>query len=254
MPATRRIKRVLIVNADDVGASRTATEAAVVAFDEGLISSCSAMVWMRDSERAAAVLREHGLPAGLHLNLTLPFDASDVPTAVRERQLLLIEYFDTGSWRDDVDEEPPRELLRGAISDQLARFAETYGNRTHLDGHHHVHVHEAVLRELAPGAAIRPILREPARLDARPNRRERRLSRRFRTPAMTLAFEHLHPDLGGVGLDALDQLGGSYVEVMVHPQQPGQLEALRSTQWRTTISATGCSSYAGVSDGNQPDR
>jgi predicted glycoside hydrolase/deacetylase ChbG (UPF0249 family) len=245
---------VLIVNADDVGASRTATDAAVVAFDEGLISSCSAMVWMRDSERAATVLREHKLPAGLHLNLTLPFDGTEVPSTVRERQLELIEYFDSGSWRDDVDDKPPRDLVRNAISDQLARFAETYGNRTHLDGHHHVHVHEAVLRELPRGAAIRPILREPTRFDARPNRRERRLGRRFRTPAMTLAFEHLHPDLGGVGLDALERLGGSYVEVMVHPQQPGQLDALRSTQWRTTLSAAGSRSYAVIYNGDQPDR
>jgi predicted glycoside hydrolase/deacetylase ChbG (UPF0249 family) len=245
---------VLIVNADDVGASRRATDAAVIAFDEGLISSCSAMVWMRDGDRAAGLLCEHRLPAGLHLNLTVPFDVPDVPPAVRERQLCLIEYFDSGSWRDDVNEKPARDLVRDAISDQLARFAETYGDRTHLDGHHHVHVHEAVLRELPRGAAIRPILREPARLDARPNRRERRLRRRFRTPAVTLAFEHLHPDLGGVGLNALDRLGGSHVEVMVHPLQPGQLEALRSTQWRTTLSAMGCGSYAVLSDGDQPDR
>jgi hypothetical protein len=34
------------------------------------------MVFMEDSERAAARTREHGIEAGLHLNFTMPFSES----------------------------------------------------------------------------------------------------------------------------------------------------------------------------------
>jgi chitin disaccharide deacetylase len=238
---------VLIVNADDVGASPTATDPAIAAFEAGLISSCSAMVWMPDSLRAAELARERGLPIGLHLNLTLPFAATDVPSEVRDRQARLIEYFENASWRDDIDAQPPRKLLRQAVADQLDQFAATYRDRTHLDGHHHVHVHRVVLGVLPRGMVMRPILREPARADARLDRRERRLHRRFRAPRLTLAFEHLHPALGGVGLDLVDRARGDVLEVMVHPQQPRQLEALQSPEWRAVLARVPVGAFTALS-------
>jgi predicted glycoside hydrolase/deacetylase ChbG (UPF0249 family) len=130
------------------------------------------------------------------------------------------------------------------VADQLAQFGRSYGDRTHLDGHHHVHVHEVVLGVLPRGMVIRPILREPGRADARRSRRERRLYRRFRAPDLTLAFEHLHPALGGVGLELLDRARTDRVEVMVHPQQREQLEALRSADWRAELGRVPRGSFA----------
>lgn len=238
---------MLIVNADDVGASPTTTDAAITAFAAGVISSCSAMVWLRDSSRAAGLARDRGLPVGLHLNLTLPFDGPDVPAAVRDRQLWLTECFGSGSWREDIANSPPHSLLRSAVSDQLEQFASIYGEPTHLDGHHHVHVHQAVLDVLPRGMVIRPILREPGRADARPSRRERRLQKWFRTPDLTLAFEHLHPALGGVGFDLLERARTDNLEVMTHPQQPAQLEALMSAEWRAALAQVPVGSFAAMS-------
>ena len=243
---------MLIVNADDVGASVTATNAAIAAFDEGVISSCSAMVWMRDSARAGELARDRGLPVGLHLNLTLPFDAAEVSAPVRDRQMQLIDYFESASWRDDISERPPRQLLRDAVRDQLDQFALSYGNRTHLDGHHHVHVHEVVLGVLPRGMVLRPILREPQLAQARPSQRERRLRRRFRAPTLTLAFEHLHPALGGVGLDLLDRARTDCLEVMVHPQQARQLEALMSLEWRAALARVPLGSFAALAKQRGP--
>src|SRR5690349_1959032 len=64
---------MLIVNADDWGRCRTETDAALDCYKKGRITSVSAMVFMEDSERAAAIARDHKLDAGLHLNFTDSF-------------------------------------------------------------------------------------------------------------------------------------------------------------------------------------
>jgi predicted glycoside hydrolase/deacetylase ChbG (UPF0249 family) len=240
---------VLIVNADDVGASLTATNAALTAFDERLITSGSAMVWMADSVRAGGLAGDHGLPLGLHLNFTLAFDGSDVPVGARGRQLRLSESFNSSSWQHGRSERLDRRLLRDAIADQLGEFVRRYGEPTHLDGHHHVHVHEAVLSVLPRDVTIRPVLREPALIDARRSLRERRLYRRFRASDLTLAFERIHPALGGAGLGLLQRAHESTLEVMAHPQQPGQLDALRSAEWRQAMATLPLASFAELSDG-----
>src|SRR6266478_3108081 len=50
------------------------------------VSSVSAMVFMEDSVRAAAMARESGIDAGLHLNLTTPFSARNCPARLQEHQ------------------------------------------------------------------------------------------------------------------------------------------------------------------------
>src|SRR3954451_386490 len=95
---------MLIVNADDFGAAPSATDAILQAFDAQAISSASAMVWMHDSDRAAEIAADRGLPLGLHLNLTLPLPGSRVPAGVAARQLRLTELFAKDSWwRGTVD-------------------------------------------------------------------------------------------------------------------------------------------------------
>lgn len=234
---------MLIVNADDVGASPTATDFALRAYAAGALSSCTAMVWMPDTGRAATLVREHGLATGLHLNLTLPFADDSVPRPVRDRQLRLVGRFQIESWRDEDDAPIPRQLLRDAISDQIEEFRERFGEPTHLDGHHHVHVHAAVIDALGAELPIRPILREADSLDRRPSRREREIRRRFRGVELAIAFEHLHPALGGIGLAPLERSRVQPVEVMTHPQLQPQLDALLSHEWLTALAGLPLGSY-----------
>src|SRR5438093_3753440 len=76
----------IIVNADDWGRDHETTQRTVECFIRRAISSVSAMVFMEDSERAAAIARERGIDAGLHLNLTTPFSAPTCPAQLIERQ------------------------------------------------------------------------------------------------------------------------------------------------------------------------
>jgi chitin disaccharide deacetylase len=242
---------MLIVNADDYGARTSATNAICDAFDAGAITSTSAMVWMGDSARAASRASEHGLPVGLHLNLTLPFAARNVPSGVRERQRRLTEVFNRDGWWEDPARRVDRELLRGAIGDQLERFCEQFGQPTHIDGHHHVHLHEAVLELLPQAWPIRTVVRDPAQADSGLSQRERRLRRRFRAPDMALPFEKVHPDFGGVGLNVLDRAHDVCVEVMTHPQQQVELDALMGSEWRATLAALPLGSYLDLENGRK---
>src|SRR3954468_2789696 len=77
---------MLIVNADDWGRSQAETDATLACFQEGRISSTTAMVFMGDSERAAELARKAGIDVGLHFNLSEPFTVSDVPESARAEQ------------------------------------------------------------------------------------------------------------------------------------------------------------------------
>src|SRR2546425_11816891 len=77
---------LLIVNADDWGRDPRTTGRILDCALWGAVSSVSAMVFMEDSERAAALARERRIEAGLHLNLTTPFSASACSSRLVERQ------------------------------------------------------------------------------------------------------------------------------------------------------------------------
>jgi predicted glycoside hydrolase/deacetylase ChbG (UPF0249 family) len=243
-PRSENIPHVLIVNADDFGATRSTTDAICETFDAAAITSTSAMVWMSDSARAAGIALERDLPLGLHLNLTLPFSGRDVPQSVRERQLRLTEVFTRDGWWKEAGRRFDRKLLQAAIDDQLERFCEQFGQPTHIDGHHHVHLYAAVLDLLPQTWPIRPPLRAPAQADARHNKRERHLHRRFRAPDLAFALVRLQQAAGEAGLEVLDCARRQCVEVMAHPRQPGEMEFLLSSEWRAMLDSLTLGSYA----------
>src|SRR5712692_4094751 len=83
---------VLIVNADDWGRDYENTERTLECIGRGTVSSVSAMVFMKDSKRAAAIVREQGIDAGLHLNFTTAFSGPGTPTRLIEHQERVSRY------------------------------------------------------------------------------------------------------------------------------------------------------------------
>jgi hypothetical protein len=230
---------MLIVNADDMGASPSTTDPVVEGFEAGAITSTTAMVWMPDSDRAGAIARARGLPVGLHLNFTLPFAADAVPDAVRRRQLELTRSFDPDSWLRRDDRGAAATLIAAGIADQLDRFRDQFGEPTHIDGHHHVHLHPAVLGQLPRSLAIRPPLQGSPRAPLG----QRWLLRRHRGAAACVAFGHVHPALGGDGMGRLDSARRLALEVMVHPAVPAERQALLSAEWRDALADLPLGSY-----------
>ncbi|REJ32241.1 MAG: hypothetical protein DIU82_12555 [Bacillota bacterium] len=146
-------KRVLIVNADDLGLTDGVTEGIVQAWREGVVTSTSAMINMEGAaERVAAVHRAHPeLPIGLHVNITagrpvLPPER--VPTLVdREGRFHSIDTIPLHLLRISLDE------LRAELRAQAERLLETGVRFTHIDYHHHIVVlytpFYRIVRELA---------------------------------------------------------------------------------------------------------
>src|SRR6185312_1476173 len=131
---------LLIVNADDLGLDRPTTDAIIEVFRAGRITSATAMMHMPDTQRAAESARAAGLPTGLHLNLTEPFEDRAAPAAVRERQARAARIYTTSRVARWIYNPRLRTLVDDCVRDQLERYREVFGgDPTHVDGHHHLH-------------------------------------------------------------------------------------------------------------------
>jgi hypothetical protein len=116
------------------------------------------MVFMEDSERAAAIARERGIDAGLHLNFTTSFSAPACPTRLIGRQQEVAAYL--LRWRVNQVVFHPG-LIRSfeyVVAAQLEEFHRLYGAKpARLDGHHHMHLCTNVLLAglLPPNTIVR---------------------------------------------------------------------------------------------------
>jgi len=148
----------LIVNADDWGLNRETTERTLDCFLKGAVSSVSAMVFMADSERAAAIARERGVDAGLHLNLTMPLSAAGVPARLLEHQQRVSKYLRGHRLAQVVFHPALARSFQYVAAAQRDEFLRLYGREPgRIDGHHHMHLCSNVLfgRLLPTGTVVR---------------------------------------------------------------------------------------------------
>jgi chitin disaccharide deacetylase len=235
---------LLIVNADDWGANAATSNAIYECWAAGAVTSISGMVFMADSERAAQLAIERGLPVGLHINLTESFTASAVPPSVTDRQARLVRYFEGPKWhRWGFSARLFTEIER-SVGDQLREFRRIYGREpSHFDGHEHIHQSLSVLgaRTLPSGSKMRPTFTFGAGEKSPVNRwlralLQRAMMLRFVTPSYFFSIRDLHPAFGGVGLEEkLALANGSSVEIMTHPGLDEERPVLLSDSWRELI-------------------
>jgi hypothetical protein len=124
----------------------------------GTVSATSAMVFMKDSERAAALGRENTVDIGLHLNLTTGFDAAGVPSPLRERQRRIAQYLRRHRLAQVVFNPRLTHCFQYVVAAQFDEFSRLYGRRpSRIDGHHHMHLCANVLLQklLPPDTLVR---------------------------------------------------------------------------------------------------
>jgi chitin disaccharide deacetylase len=227
---------MLIVNADDFGYDAPTTDAILMAHSAGLVSSATAMVFMADSERAMAAARERGLPIGLHLNLTEPFEGLAVPADLESTQRRLAQrvrpHLRARRWT--YDPRLNRDVAT-SVGAQLKEFRQLRGaDPTHLDGHLHVH---ACLNVLLSSALPRRLPMRRVVIDNHPagavvaalsGARQRLADRRFRS---TDLFVSLRTLAEGHGADLIALAERKVVEVMVHPGTPAEKAFLEGDKW-----------------------
>jgi chitin disaccharide deacetylase len=136
----------LIVNADDWGRDRQNTDRTVECINAGAVSSVSGMVFMEDSERAAAIACEQGIDTGLHLNLTTSFSGTTVPRLMAEHQQRLAHCLCRHRLAQVLFHPSLSGSFQYVVAAQLDEFHRIYGAEPdRIDGHHHMHLCANVL-------------------------------------------------------------------------------------------------------------
>jgi predicted glycoside hydrolase/deacetylase ChbG (UPF0249 family) len=225
---------LLIVNADDWGRDVRTTNSILDCVVPGGVSAVSAMVFMEDSERAAALGREHGIDAGLHLNLTTTFSAARLPVRLRERQQAIGRYLRRHRLAPYVFNPAIARACAYVVDAQLDEFQRLYGMPpARIDGHHHMHLCANVLAgRLLPARTLvrRNFCFEPGE-KGRVNRAYRRcidgiLSRRHRLTDLFFSLEPIEPR---TRLDHIWSFARTaVVEVETHPALVPEYQFLRS--------------------------
>lgn len=250
---------MLIVNADDWGYNMATTDAIATAFRAGRVTSASAMVFMHDSERAAALADQESLPVGLHLNLMERYTAERVARAIRRRQELVVSSFQVSQrprWLADWKLSP---RVRQCLEDQIDEFTHLYATApTHVDGHQHGHLSTPVLRSLArdPRPSVRCSFTFRRGEKSALNRAlrftlNRYIRTRFHSTDRFYSIRALHPRLGGYGLEgALAESHRVDVEIMVHPGLRDELEILMSDDWSRMLAGVPVGSFMNLAAGS----
>lgn len=132
---------LLIINADDWGGWKSATDAAAACFEAGRITSVSAMVFMEDSERAAKLAGELGVDVGLHINLNQTFTGSNRAPVVAEAHERVRKFLKRGRYAQLLYNPWLRGAFRKVFQAQVDEFCRLYGRvPSHFDGHQHMHL------------------------------------------------------------------------------------------------------------------
>jgi predicted glycoside hydrolase/deacetylase ChbG (UPF0249 family) len=148
---------MIIINADDWGLSVEATESAACLLQDGRITSVSAMVFMKDSERAAKLALSLGADVGLHLNLCEGFTGANVPERLSRDHEALVAFLNRGKYAQLVYNPRLRGAFARVFEAQLEEFRRLYGAEpTHVDGHRHLH--------LCANMLINPVIPRGARV------------------------------------------------------------------------------------------
>jgi chitin disaccharide deacetylase len=147
---------LLFVNADDWGRDAHTTGCILNCVTSRAVSAVSAMVFMEDSDRAAAIAREGDIDAGLHLNFTAPFTARTCPSGLVEHQRRTAAYLRRHRLAQLVFNPALVTSFEYVVSAQIDEFRRLYGaDPARFDGHHHMHLcANVLLTGLLPSGAV----------------------------------------------------------------------------------------------------
>ena len=232
---------MLIINADDWGRSRAETDAALRCYQEGRITSVSAMMFMQDSERAAELAKENELDVGLHLNFTEPFTGKNHSDKLGEYHRRTIRYLMGNKYAQLVYNPLLRKEFAYLYEAQAAEFLRLFGRPpSHIDGHHHMHLCANMLlsKVMPAGMKMRRNFSFWPGEKSLLNRIyrtlvDRWLSRRYRLPDY---FFDLTQSICENKLDRVAALAkASSVELMTHPIVQAESEYLMSGEFQVML-------------------
>jgi predicted glycoside hydrolase/deacetylase ChbG (UPF0249 family) len=240
---------MLIVNADDLGRLKTATEAALSCYAKKRITSTSVMVFMEDSERAAELALSAGIDVGLHVNLSESFSAVSVPVQLRDYHDQICRFLTAGKYALLLYHPLLAGKFRYVFEAQYEEFLRLYGrDPSHFDGHQHMHLASNMLiqRILPAGTNVRRSFSFCPGEKSFVNRWyrsgvDRSLARRHR---LTDYFFALSQHLTLERFERVITLAReANVELMTHPQSMVEYDFLMSDGYGEAVSRIRLASY-----------
>jgi hypothetical protein len=243
---------MLIVNADDLGRNRLATDRIISCHKRGSLTSTSVMVFMEDSERAAERAKESGIDVGLHLNFSERFTLRKCGTLLLQYQDQIVRFLTRHRYSFLFYHPALRKSFCYVFEVQLQEFLRLYGRApSHFDGHHHMHLCANMLVGglIAKGQKVRrnfsflPGEKSPLNRLYR-SLIDRWLVRRYRCTDYLFA---LSPRLRSNGIDCVVELAKvSNVELETHPENSEEFDWLMGDQCIHAMSSIKMGSYAAL--------
>jgi len=223
---------MLIINADDWGGWKQATDAAHVCHSKGRITSVSAMVFMEDSERGAELAKGSGVDVGLHLNFNQRFTQLTCPQRLLEHQDRTRRFLRSGRYAQLIYNPLLRNDFEYVYRAQAEEFVRLYSRRSsHIDGHQHMHLCANMLvgGHVPRGEKVRRNFSFWPGEKGLFNRSYRRLIDRWLARRYTITdyFFSLAQCLKAQRLDRVVGLAkAAKVELMAHPEKADEFEWL----------------------------
>jgi chitin disaccharide deacetylase len=241
---------MLIINADDWGRSVAETDSALRCHNNGRLTSVSAMVFMKDSERAAELAKQNNINVGLHLNFTEGFTGSCISRSLLECHARIVSFLRRGKYSQLLYNPFLRKEFSYSYRVQAAEFERLFGEPvSRVDGHHHMHLcANLLLSETVPsGMKIRRNFSFWPGEKSWLNRTyrtlvDRWLQRRYRLPDY---FFDLTQTIREEKMDRVVELANSSeVELMTHPIIRTESEYLLGDHFRTVLDRINTASCA----------
>jgi len=223
---------MLIINADDFGRSRLATDRILSCFKQDRVTSTSAMVFMEDSQRAAALAKEYNLDVGLHFNFTQELTQPAPESLLFDYHTRVRKYLTANGYNFLIYNPAIFKQVEYVYKAQIEEFERLYGaSPSHIDGHHHMHLcANLLIGNLIPkGRKVRRNFTFARGEKSFPNRMYRAaidkwLSKRYIITDYLFSLPELIKS--GRLAQALDLAKNSCVEFEAHPELNGDFEWL----------------------------
>ena len=132
---------MLVINADDWGASETTTDTIRECLDSKVVDTVSAMVFMSDSERAADIALDNGIETALHINFTTPFDGNVESHKLVDSQNRIVKYLGSSKAARFIYNPFLKNGFEHVFKAQCEKYLRLYKVLpARMDGHNHMHL------------------------------------------------------------------------------------------------------------------
>ncbi|MDR2728089.1 MAG: ChbG/HpnK family deacetylase [Chitinispirillales bacterium] len=236
---------MLIVNADDWGASISTTSKIEECVKAGAVNTVSAMMYMQDSRRACRIIKNLKIDTALHLNFTAPFDGGNIQKRLLESQLKIVSYLKSKRAAQFIYNPLLQRHFDYVYKAQYNEYCELFGNAPQrIDGHNHMHLCANMLvgRFIPAKTKVRRNIHFVNEKKSVVNRAYRSVVDSFltRRDSCTDYLLHIrqfmHEDRQGriSSLKNLAELSkNADIELLAHPHQQADYEFLMSEEFRT---------------------